>query len=142
MMKLKKIPAYHFIWIAPLLMLVGVKLQAKEPFPGIDPGPSAGPRQVETVRLSAVPDAGPQGIYVDTQGHDDNDGVVGDVMYNNQDQSTIHIDSIYVHGENITTQGRFKIDQNIYPGEKKKLLEILRDKKGTKSKVSVDVHFQ
>ena len=73
---------------------------------------------------------------------DDNDGVVGNVTYNNQDQSTIHIDSIYVHGENITTQGRFKIDQNIYPGEKKKLLEILRDKKGTKSKVSVDVHYQ
>ena len=57
---------------------------------------------------------------------DDNHNVYlqqsGTVTYNNQDQSTIHIESIYVHGENITTQGRFKIDQNIYPGEIEKLL--------------------
>ena len=141
-MNLKKIPALNFIWIVPLLMLVGLKLHAKGPFPIADPGPLVGLHLAETVQVSAVPDEGPQGIFVDTKGHDDNDGVVGTVTYNNQDQSTIHIDSIYVHGENITTQGRFKIDQSIYPGEKKKLLEIVRDKKGTKSKVFVDVHFQ
>ena len=137
-MNLKKIPALNFIWIVPLLMLVGLKLHAK----GGRLGPVTAASVALSSRVSAVPDEGPQGIYVDTQGHDDNDGVVGTVTYNNQDQSTIHIDSIYVHGENITTQGRFKIDQNIYPGEKKKLLEILRDKKGMKSKVSVDVHYQ
>lgn len=141
-MNLKKIPALICIWIVPLLMLVGLKLQARGPFPSADSEPLVGLHLAETIRVSAVPDEGPQGIYVDTQGHDDNDSVVGNVIYNNQDQSTIHIDSIYVHGENITTQGRFKIDQNIYPGEKKKLLEILRDKKGTKSKVFVDVHYQ
>jgi hypothetical protein len=141
-MNLKKMPALNFIWIVPLLMLVGLKLHAMGPFPSAYSGPMVGLHLAETMRVSAVTDEGPQGIYVDTQGHDDNDSVVGTVTYNNQDQSTIHIDSIYVHGENITTQGRFKIDQNIYPGEKKKLLEILRDKKGTKSKVSVDVHFQ
>jgi hypothetical protein len=141
-MNLKKIPALNFIWIVPLLMLVGLELHARGLFARAESGPLAGQYLTETMPVSAVPDEGPQGIYVDTQGHDDNDGVVGNVTYNNQDQSTIHIDSIYVHGENITTQGRFKIDQNIYPGEKKKLLEILRDKKGTKSKVSVDVHYQ
>ena len=140
-MNVKKIPAMNFIWIVPLLMLVGLKLQAKGPFARADAGSSAGLHLAETLGILAGPDEGPQGIYVDTQGHDDDDGVVGNVMYNNQDQSTIHIDSIYVHGENITTQGRFKIDQNINPGEKRKLLEILRDKKGMKSKVSVDVHF-
>lgn len=141
-MNLKKVPSLRFIWIVSLLLLVGLKLQAKGPVTSVDVGPLAGLHLAETIRVSAGPDEGPQGIYVDTQGHDDNDGVVGTVTYNNQEQSTIHIDSIYVHGENITTQGRFKIDQNIYPGEKKKLLEILRDKKGMKSKVSVDVHFQ
>jgi hypothetical protein len=141
-MNLKKIPALICIWMVSLLMLVGLKLQARAPFPSADSEPWVGLYLAETIDISAVSDEGPQGIYVDTQGHDDNDGVVGSVTYNNQAQSTIHIDSIYVHGENITTQGRFKIDQNIYPGEKKKLLEILRDKKGTKSKVSVDVHFQ
>ena len=141
-MNLNKIPALICIWIVPLLVLVGLELQAREPFPSADSGPTVGLHLAETAQVSAVPDEGPQGIYVDIQGHDDNDGVVGTVTYNNQDQSTIHIESIYVHGENITTQGRFKIDQNIYPGEKKKLLEILRDKKGTKSKVSVDVHYQ
>jgi hypothetical protein len=142
MMNSKKIPSLNYIWIIPLLMLFGLKLHATGPFHGVGSGPLVGLHLVETVDISTGPDEGPQGIYVDTQGHDDNDGVVGIVTYNNQDQSTIHIDSIYVHGENITTQGRFKIDQNIYPGEKKKLLEILRDKKGIKSKVSVDVHFQ
>jgi hypothetical protein len=141
-MNLKKISALICIWIVPILMLAGLKLQARGPFPSADSGLLVMLRQAETMGVSAVSDEGPQGIYVDTQGHDDNDSVVGNVTYNNQDQNTIHIDSIYVHGENITTQGRFKIDQNIYPGEKKKLLEILRDKKGTKSKVSVDVHYQ
>jgi hypothetical protein len=128
--------------MVPLLLLFGLELQAKGPFAPADFGPLVSLRLTEAVRVSTVADEGPQGIFVDTQGHDDNDSVVGNVTYNNQEQSTIHIDSIYVHGENITTQGRFKIDQNIYPGEKKKLLEILRDKKGTKSKVSVDVHYQ
>ena len=141
-MNLNKIPALICIWIVPLLVLVGLELQARAPFPSADSAPLVGLHLAETAQVSAVPDEGPQGIYVDTQGHDDNDGVVGTVTYNNQDQSTIHIESIYVHGENITTQGRFKIDQNVYPGEKKILLEILSDKKGTKSKVSVDVHYQ
>jgi hypothetical protein len=143
-MKLKKIPTLNFIGMVPLLLLVGLTLQAKGPLAVADAnaGPWAGLHLAKAVRSSDVPDEGPQGIYVDTQGHDDNDGIVGVVTYNNQEQSTIHIDSIYVHGENITTQGRFKIDQSIYPGEKKKLLEIVRDKKGVKSKVSVDVHFQ
>jgi hypothetical protein len=123
-------------------MLVGLKLQATGAFLSADPEPWVIPYLAETALHSSVPDQGPQGIYVDTQGHDNNDSVVGNVTYNNQDQSTIHIESIYVHGENITTQGRFKIDQSINPGEKKQLLEILRDKKGTESKVFVDVHFQ
>ena len=130
------------VWFLPLLMLVGLKLYAKGSLPNDDHGPLVRPMVAESAIVSSVPDEGPQGIYVDTQGHDDNDSVVGNVTYNNQDQSTVHIESIYVHGENITTQGRFKIDQNIYPGEKKQLLEILRDKKGVKSKVFVDVHFQ
>jgi hypothetical protein len=132
--------------MVPLFLLIGSTLQARGHHAvadaSADVGPLAGLHLAKAVRSSDVPDEGPQGIYVDTQGHDDNDGIVGVVTYNNQEQSTIHIDSIYVHGENITTQGRFKIDQNIYPGEKKKLLEIVRDKKGLKSKVSVDVHFQ
>jgi hypothetical protein len=66
--------------------------------------------------ISVVFVDGPQGNYVDTQGPDDNDGVVGSVTYNNQDQSTIHIESTSVHRENVATQGRFKIDQNIYHG--------------------------
>jgi hypothetical protein len=141
-MNLKHLPSLIIVWTVPLLMLAGLKLRATGPSANVDSGRSMAANLAVTTRVSPATDEGPQGIYVDTQGHDDNDGVVGNVTYNNQDQSTIHIDSIYVHGENITTQGRFKIDQNIYPGEKKKLLEILRDKKGLKSKVFVDVHFQ
>lgn len=141
-MDIKKIPGLIFIWSVPFLMLFGLKLHAKGSRFNADIAPLVRLHLAETIPVSAVTDEGPQGIFVDTQGHDDNDSVVGNVTYNNQEQSTIHIVSIYVHGENITTQGRFKIDQNIYPGEKKKLLEIVRDKKGTKSKVFVDVHFQ
>ena len=141
-MNLNKIPDLIVIWILPFLMLVGSELHATGPYARVHFESLVRLRPTETVNVSAATDEGPQGIFVDTQGHDDNDSVVGIVTYNNQEQSTIHIDSIYVHGENITTQGRFKIDLNIYPGEKKKLLEIVRDKKGTKSKVFVDVHFQ
>jgi hypothetical protein len=120
-------------WILPLLMVTGMPGHAS------GPAPSRIPRATSAAQ---VPDAGPQGLYVDTKGHDDNDDTVGNVMYNNQDQNVVHIAAIYVHGENIVTQGRFELNLDIQPGEKKQLLVIMRDKKGMKAKVSVDLHFQ
>jgi hypothetical protein len=78
-MNRKKIPALVCIWIVPLLGLVGLKLEARGPFLNTGSGSLAGFHLTETGRDSAVPDEGPQGIYVDTQGHDDNDSVVGNV---------------------------------------------------------------
>jgi len=89
-----------------------------------------------------VQDQGPEGIFVDVQGHDDNDDVVGNVTYNNQSSANIRIESIYVHGENITTQGRFVVHVDISPGTKKQIFVILRDKKGKPAKASVDVHYE
>jgi hypothetical protein len=120
----------HHVWILPMLVLGGVPAQA------IVPSPSA------ILKVTQVPDAGPQGVFVDTEGFDDNNSTVGKVMYNNQDQNPIHIAAIYVHGENIVTQGRFELNVDIKPGEKKQLLVILRDKKGVKATVHVDLHYQ
>jgi len=89
-----------------------------------------------------VQDQGPEGIYVDVQGHDDNDDVVGNVTYNNQSSGNVRIESIYVHGENITTQGRIVIHMDIPAGTKKQIFVILRDKKGKPAKASVAVHYE
>jgi aerobic-type carbon monoxide dehydrogenase small subunit (CoxS/CutS family) len=75
------------------------------------------------------------------QGHDKNDDVVGTVYYNNQSNNSVHIASIYVHGKNITTQGRISINQDIEVSEKKKLVDIMREKLGETATVSVDVHY-
>ena len=89
-----------------------------------------------------VADLGPQGMFIDLAGHDDNDDTVGTVTYNNQGDSTVHIESLYVHGVNITTQGRFEIDVDIQPGERKALKVIMRDVRGKKSKVFADIKDQ
>jgi hypothetical protein len=90
---------------------------------------------------AVLQDEGPAGIFVDMQGHDKNDGVVGTVYYNNQTSNSVHITSIYVHGKNITTQGRIPIDLDIEVSEKKKLVDIMREKLGEPATVSVDVHY-
>jgi len=87
-------------------------------------------------------DLGPEGIYVDVQGHDKNDDVVGNVTYNNQSKGSVHIQAIYVHGKNIKTQGLFPVNVDIAVGAKVKLLEILRDKMGETATVAVEVHYQ
>jgi len=87
-------------------------------------------------------DLGPEGIYVDVQGHGKNDEVVGDVTYNNQSKGSVHIQAIYVHGKNIKTQGLFPVNVDIEVGAKVKLLDILRDKLGEAATVSVEVHYQ
>jgi hypothetical protein len=87
-------------------------------------------------------DLGPEGIYVDVQGHDNKDDVVGNVTYNNQSKDSVHIESIYVHGKNIKTQGMFRINITIQAGAIVTLLEILRDKTGEPATVSVEVHYQ
>jgi hypothetical protein len=87
-------------------------------------------------------DLGPEGIYVDVQGHDKNDSVVGSVTYNNQSKGSVHIQAIYVHGKNIKTQGLFPLNVDIEVGAKVKLLEILRDKIGEPATVAVEVHYQ
>jgi hypothetical protein len=87
-------------------------------------------------------DLGPEGIYVDMQGHDKDDEVAGEVTYNNQARMPVHIQSIYVHGKNIKTQGLFSVNLDIEAGAKVTLLEILRDKIGESATVAVDVHFQ
>jgi len=87
-------------------------------------------------------DLGPEGIYVDVQGHDKNDSVVGSVSYNNQSKGSIHIQAIYVHGKNIKTQGLFPVNVDIEVGAKVKLLDVLRDKIGEPSTVAVEVHYQ
>lgn len=87
-------------------------------------------------------DIGPEGIYVDTQGHDQNDDVVGSVTYNNQSRVSVHIQAIYVHGKNIKTQGLFPVNVDIEVGAKVKLLEVLRDKTGEPATVAVEVHYQ
>jgi hypothetical protein len=87
-------------------------------------------------------DLGPEGIYVDVQGHDNNDDVVGNVTYNNQTKDNVHIESIYVHGKNIKTQGMFRVNITIQIGAKIKLLEVLRDKLGEPATVAVEVHYQ
>jgi hypothetical protein len=124
--------ATHFLlqaWVWPALLVAGSPAQAVGPLPS------------QAAMAAHVADEGPQGVFVDTTGFDDNDDTVGKVMYNNQDQNSIHIAAIYVHGENIVTQGRFELNLDIAPGEKKQLLVIMRDKKGMKAKVSVDLHF-
>ena len=87
-------------------------------------------------------DQGPQGLYIDYQGHDVNDDTVARVTYNNQEAHDLHIESIYVHGENIVTQGRIQLDIDIPPGVKKELVIVRRDKKGLPAKVYVDIHAQ
>jgi hypothetical protein len=87
-------------------------------------------------------DQGPQGLFIDVQGHDNNDDIVAKISYNNQDANTVHIDSIYVHGENLATQGRIPVDLDIPSGSKQELALIRRDKKGVPSKVFVDIHFR
>lgn len=87
-------------------------------------------------------DLGPEGIYVDVQGHDKNDNVVGSVTYNNQSKGSVHIQAIYVHGKNIKTQGLFTVNVDVEVGAKVKLLDILRDKIGELATVAVDVHYQ
>ena len=116
-------------------MVGGTPLQAG------GPGPMGG-RVGLTFCFSAVlQDAGPAGLFVDTQGHDNKDDVVGTVYYNNQSNNSVHIESIYVHGKNIRTQGRITIDLDIAASEKKKLVDIMREKLGEPSTVSVDVHY-
>ena len=114
-------------WLLPWIALTGPALRAKTH---------------AMAAFTRVSDLGPQGIFVDLAGHDDNDDVVGKVTFNNQGDSTVHIESLYIHGENITTQGRFDVAKDIQPGEKQELLVILRDVKGKKAKVFVDIHYQ
>jgi len=121
------------VWILPLLVLGCLPGNAKGPAPT---------RVLKATPVAQVADAGPQGVFVDTKGYDDNDDTVGKIMFNNQEQNKIHIAAIYVHGENIVTQGRFELNLDIQPGEKKQLLVVLRDKKGMKAKVFVDLHYQ
>jgi hypothetical protein len=135
----KKQRSLNLVLLLPALVLGSLGLQAKTPWSYDNTICLA---KVAIAKFGTVPDAGPEGIYVDTLGHDDNDDIVGNITYNNQAQAAVHIESIYVHGENITTQGRFEINRNIASGEKRQLLVIMRDVKGQKAKVFVDIHFQ
>jgi hypothetical protein len=113
----------------PVLMMGGMTFHAGDP----------GPVFSFAARLQ---DQGPEGVFVDVQGHDKNDEVVGTVFYNNQSKITVRIESIYVHGKNITTQGRIPIGMDVPANSKVQLLVVKRDKLGEPSTVAVDVHFQ
>jgi hypothetical protein len=139
-MNLKPIPLFLFgsIW----LISGGLSLLAD----GFVIKP--GPKTMATALSSAyafsalMQDLGPEGIYVDVQGHDNKDDVVGIVTYNNQSKDSVHIQSIYVHGTNIKTQGMFTVNAYIPAGTRVKLMEIMRDKTGEPATVAVDVHYQ
>jgi hypothetical protein len=139
-MNLKPFPLLLFG--SALLMSGGLSLLAD----GFSPKP--GPAILATAMPGAysfsalMQDLGPEGIYVDVQGHDNNDDVVGNVTYNNQTKDNVHIESIYVHGKNIKTQGMFRVNITVQIGAKIKLLEVLRDKLGEPATVAVEVHYQ
>jgi hypothetical protein len=139
-MNLKAFPL--FLFGSAWLILGGTSLLAEGRLPG--PGQENLTTTLDpTGSFSALmQDLGPEGIYVDVQGHGKNDEVVGDVTYNNQSKGSVHIQAIYVHGKNIKTQGLFPVNVDIAVGEKVKLLEILRDKIGEPATVSVEVHYQ
>jgi hypothetical protein len=64
------------------------------------------------------------------------------VTYNNQSKDSVHIQSIYVHGKNIKTQGMFTINAYIPAGARVKFLQIMRDKTDEPATVAVEVHYQ
>jgi hypothetical protein len=124
---------------APWLISGGLSLHAG----GICP--RSGPEALATDPANAhsfaalMQDIGPEGIFVDTQGFDNNNDVAGNVMYNNQTEMNIHVHAVYVHGKNIKTQGKFILDVDIEAGKKVKLLTILRDKLGEPSTIFVEI---
>ena len=126
----------------PWLISGGLNLRAEGLCP--ETGPEAlAPEAASAYSFAALmQDLGPEGIYVDMQGHGNNDDVAGIVTYNNQSQNNVHIHAIYVHGKNIKTQGMFTIDLDIEAGKKVKLLTILRDKLGEPATVAIEVHYQ
>jgi hypothetical protein len=132
----------HPVSLGLLPLLMALALQAGEPGPmgGLEVMPAqAGAMFSHAARMQ---DQGPEGVFVDMQGHDKNDDVVGTVYYNNQSKITVRIESIYVHGKNISTQGRIPIGMDVHAGSKVQLVVIKRDKLGEPATGSVDVHFQ
>jgi hypothetical protein len=128
--------------LLPMLMLPGLAADTAPVRPPTDPRPLVWRSGPTSVMAAANPDLGPEGISYDSQGHDAFDAVAGQVTFNNQERTSIHIETIFVQGVNIKTQGRIQIGMDIPPGEKRVLLVIMRDKKGKPSNVSVSVQLQ